>query len=416
MRKSFQRLVLILVPLLVLLGVVSCLPTGREAMSDRSTPDIPLTRPITRPPDAIEYPAARSLLSTEFAHVPEDIRTHLEQGQEQADHDMPRLGEAGFLGPVFIPRNAIEFHKDWVHWIQVAPEERLAGYLFMASNQESGDQASEPLVTLLVDYQQTEFYLGGNLAEAHLVHLPVGEFTVFEFALTEPLSPGIHDLVFMVNTDPFNHYVTQGVVEKQRRDGNVSFSTAGGYLRDKALALRRMVAVGDASTPSAIPVQNILTFEPEQTDLLGVALQLSLVEDETDPIFGEEPALVAGEDDELYAFVYYDEPLPETKAALFAFLDGKQIPFNGQPAILWEVEAGQRYRIPLQVALPPDSNDGAIHSLNIGLVFGAFEDWRTHEPQEPWMGIYSFVFMESTVPVVPERALVSYIWSRPDNK
>jgi len=220
----------------------------------------------------------------------------------------------------------------------------------------------------------------------------------------------------MVNTDPFNRYVTQGVVEKQRRDGNVSFSTAGGYLRDKALALRRMVVVGDASTQSAIPVQSIPTFEPEQTDLLGAALHLSLVEDEAAPIFGEEPALVAGEDDELYAFVYYDEPLPETKAALFAFLDGMQVPLNGQPAILWEVEVGQRYRIPLQVALPPDSNDGAIHSLNIGLVFGAFEDWRTHEPQEPWMYIYSFVSMESTVPVVPERTLVNYIWSRPDNQ
>ncbi len=416
MRKFFQRLVLMLVSLLGLLGVVSCLPTSRNVMSDRATLDNPLPRPITRQPDVIEYPLARPLTPGEIAHTPEDVRTHLEQGQEQAARDMPRLSEAGFLGPVFISRNAIEFHKDWVHWMQVAPEERLAGYMFMASNQEVENQASEALVTLLVDYQQTQFYLGGNLAEAHLVHLPVGEFTVFEFALLEPLSPGIHDLVFMVNTDPFNRYVTQGVVEKQRRDGNVSFSTAGGYLRDKALALRRMVVVGDASTPSAIPVQSIPTFEPEQTDLLGAALHLSLVEDEAAPIFGEEPALVAGEDDELYAFVYYDEPLPETKAALFAFLDGMQVPLNGQPAILWEVEVGQRYRIPLQVALPPDSNDGAIHSLNIGLVFGAFEDWRTHEPQEPWMYIYSFVSMESTVPVVPERTLVNYIWSRPDNQ
>jgi len=62
------------------------------------------------------------------------------------------LSEAGFLGPVFISRNAIEFHKDWVHWMQVAPEERLAGYMFMASNQEVENQASEALVTLLVDY------------------------------------------------------------------------------------------------------------------------------------------------------------------------------------------------------------------------------------------------------------------------
>ena len=277
MRKFFQLLVVIFISL----GVVSCLPTSRDALSDRATPDIPLTRPITQPPDTTEYPLARSLMSGELTNTPEDVRAPLEQGQQDVIRLMLRLGEAGFMGPVFIPENAIEFHQDSVTWMQVAPEERLAGYLYMASKQ----QGSEALITLLVDYRQTEFYLGGNLAEAHLVRLPVGEFTVFEFALTQPLSPGIHDLVFMVSMDPFNDLVTRGVVEKQRRDGNAGFSVAGGYLRDKALALRRMVAVGDVSTSSAIPVQNILTFEPEQTDLLGVALQLSLLDDETDPSF-----------------------------------------------------------------------------------------------------------------------------------
>ncbi|MDT8306444.1 MAG: hypothetical protein RRC07_10950 [Anaerolineae bacterium] len=413
MMRRFQRLGLIV----VLLGLASCQTANTGAMPVTATPDTALTRPITQSFGGSKYPLARSLIPGELNRAPEDVRTDFEEGQQQAARDMPRLSEAGFMGPVFIPTNAIEFHKDWVHWMQVAPGERLAGYLGMASNQ----QGSEALVTLLVDYQQIHFYLGGKLAEAHLLRLPVGEYTLFEFALAETLSPGVHDLVFMVNVDPFNSSITRGVVEKQRRDGNASFSTAGGYLRDKALALRRMVVVGDGATPSPISGQNILAFNPENTDLLNSPLFLSLVRDETDPIFGEEPALVAGEDDELHAFVYYDSAppeqlLPETKAALFAFLDGKQVPLNGQPAILWEVEAGQRYHIPLQVELPPDSNDGAIHSLNVGVVFGALEDWRIHEPQERWMGIYSFVAMESTVPVVPERALVNYIWSRPDNQ
>ncbi len=370
--------------------------------------------------DVLTYPVAQPLEPETLTQAPAAARIWLEKGRQQAINQMPQLSASAFMGPVFIPKDPLQFHKNWVDRIQIAPDKRLTGYLTLAGNMARAleDQVADVLVTLLVDYRQVEFYLGGNLAKAHLVRLPESQYTVFEFALPEPLPLGVHDLVFLVKFDPSNRYAAQAVIEKHRREGKIAFSTAGGYLQDNPAAYRQMVVVGDAPAAPSIPLQDITPLQPEQIGLLTnyhSPLHLALAGDVTDPLLRKEPALVAGEDNQLYAFVYYnlgasENLLPQAKAALFAFLDGKQVPIDGQPAVLWEVQARRRYRIPLRLELPTSTLDGAIHTLHIGLVFGAFEDWRAYEPQADWMRLYSIVFTSGPVPVVPDRGLIDYLW------
>ncbi len=400
----------------LLLSLSACQTAGDGTTIETATSSTPLPRMEVRPVDVAQYPIAQSLNPEAIAQVPEMVRAYLEEGQQEARSLLPQEPPGAFMGPVLIPENPLHFQKDWVNWIGMASEQRLIGYLGMAANAPDEQSLIEALVSLLVDYQQVKFYLGGNLAEAHLVQLPQDQYTVFEFALAEPLAPGVHDLVFVVNLDPYNKYMTRAVIEKHRRGGRITFSAAGGYFLDKPVALRRTVIVSDTPASSPIPLQDIVPFEPGQTDILNQPLLLALTGDMANPLIRKEPALVANEDNKLYAFVYYDSVppealLPEAKAALFAFLDGKQVPIDGEPAILWEVQAGKRYRIPLRLTLPAEAADGAVHSLNMGVVVGALEDWRVHEPQERWMGMYSFVFRPSPVPVVSDRTLIDYIWS-----
>jgi hypothetical protein len=303
--------------------------------------------------------------------------------------------------------------------IELQPTQRLEGYISVGTNVPDAQFA----IMALVDYQQVEFFLGGNWSTVHLVQLPQNERQLFEFALREPLPPGIHDVMVVAEPDPFSSYLTRGVLGKKERDGKVSFDYAAEYPFSKSIAVRRMVVVegeaagGDASFPFSLHSFDPLPQEVvEQSQLLGAPLYVSLSDDVTKFLMAAEPALVAGEDDTLYAYTHYyyappDHPLATTHAALFAFFDNEQIPINGEMALLWEVRTGEHHRIPLRFAFPPTVTDGKVHTLRIFVVYGVFEDWRLYEEGDyRWIANFALILGADWVPVVPQRELVDYIW------
>lgn len=116
-------------------------------------PDAPTPASAVSPAGALPYPVASPLKPEALEWVPDAARTWLQKGQQEAADLMPQLGTNAFMGPVLIPEDPLQFQKDWVNWMEIAPGQRLAGYLGMAGNLTVDDQPAEILVTLLVDYR-----------------------------------------------------------------------------------------------------------------------------------------------------------------------------------------------------------------------------------------------------------------------
>jgi hypothetical protein len=366
--------------------------------------------PIIPAPDD-RFPLARPLTEEAVQKLDDETaRQVLLRDREEATAG-PHFDNS-ILGPRLIPRPPASLTLNWVDVITTPAEQVLAGYLDVAAIAQ-GQEEHDFLLTLLVNGRQAAFQLGGDVAQAHLLRLPAWEVQTFPFLLAEPLPAGRHELLFLIHDDPYNIYASRGVLEKHRREGKISFSTASQRPFHKPPAIRHYVIAGDKKDEAAWAKVNWTTepFEPQKIDLLGSPLLLSLTDDENDPLMQQEPALVASSDDPLYAFVYAlfpaSDALDETTAALVAVLDDRQVRLNGREILLFRIEAGQRYRFPLEIEWPAEIRDGKVHSLYLGLVFGFGQDWRGKQEEEA--KFFNWAYFSDPVMVVPDRTLIEYI-------
>lgn len=363
--------------LVVLVALLTACSPGAPGLTPQAFPTLAVPSPDER------FPIAQPLTEEQIENL-DDGPAHrvLLQDRERAKSKWRQKrppSSSWFLGPRLVPSSPASLIPGWVDQITVPAGQVLEGYLDMAAVVR-GKEECDFLVMLLVDYRQVPFELGGNLAPAHLVRLPAWKVTTFPFRLPEPLPEGSHDLLFVMHNDPYNIYATAGVLEKYRHKGKITFDAASDRPFDNPIAIRHYVFVGEKAES---PATNFMAepFKPRKTDLLNVPLLLSLTGEETDPLIGCEPAVVAGSDDLLYAFVYYDfappeGPLSETTAALVAILDDRQVRVNGREALFFRVQSGQRYRFPLEIDWPAEVMDGQVHALYFGIAFGVGEDWQ----------------------------------------
>jgi hypothetical protein len=371
---------------------------------ETSIGSVPIPTPDNR------FPLARPLTKEEVDNLDKSARQLLLRDRKEAGSD-PHF-ENSILGPRLVPRTPASLTLNWVDVITMPVGQPLAGYLDIAAIAK-GKKEHDYLLLLYVDGQQTAFELDGHLAPAHLLRLPAWETQAFSFRLPQSLPAGRHELIFLVNDDPYNIYATQGVLEKHRQGGKVTFSTAAERSFPKPTAIRHYVTVGKGNEAAWVKTNWIAElFEPQNTDLLGSPLLLSLADDETDPLIQKEPALVSGSDDPLYAFIHTLFSLPggltDTTASLVAILDEQQVRINGQKALFFRVEASQHYRIPLRIEWPARVRDGKVHSLYVGVAFGVGKDWRGD--QEEWAKLFNWAYFADPIMVVPDRTLIEYIW------
>lgn len=365
--------------------------------------------PIVPAPDD-RFPLAQPLTEEEVQKLDDETaRQVLLRDREEATAGSHF--DNSILGPRLVPRLPASLTLNWVDVITTPAEQPLGGYLDIAATTQ-GQEEHDFLLMLLVDGRQVAFQLGSNAAPAHLLRLPAWKLRTFSFLLPEPLSVGYHELLFLIHDDPYNIYATRGVLEKARRDGRISFSTASQRPFPKPTAIRYCVFAGDGDQVTWGKVNwTTEPFEPQKTDLLSLPLLLSLTDDVNDPLMGQEPALVAGSDGPLYAFVYGDFPasngLDEVTAALVAVLDDRQVRLNGQEALFFEIEAGERHRFPLQIEWPAGIRDGKVHSLYLGLSFGVGQDWRGRQEEE--VKYFNWAYFADPIMVVPDRTLIEYI-------
>lgn len=373
--------------------------------AETAVESVPMPTPDSR------FPLAHPLTKDEIQNLDDEAaRQVLRRDREEAAAG-PHF-ENSILGPRLIPRAPASLMLNWVDVITIREGQPLAGYLDIAAIAK-GKEEHDYLLILCVDGQQTAFELSGHLAPAHLLRLPAWETRAFPFRLPEPLPAGRHELLFLVNDDPYNTYATRGVLEKHRLEGKISFSTAAERPFPKPTGIRHYVIVGEGNEATWVKVNwSAELFEPQNTDLLGSPLLLSLTDDEADPLIQKEPALVVGSDDPLYAFIHTLFSLPsgleETTASLAAILDGQQVRINGLEALFFPVKASQLYRFPLKIEWPARVRDGKVHSLYVGVAFGVGEDWRGE--QEEWAKLFNWAYFTDPVMIVPDRALIEHIW------
>lgn len=401
---------------LLLLGLLTSCPSATPQPTPVSPVETEISPAFTGPAADVSFPIAQPLSEDAVRNLEdEQARQVLLLDREYVSQRRIPPSSSRFVGPRLVSRSPAELTLDWVDQTILPAGQVLEGYLDMAAVAE-GEDEHDFLITLLVDYQQVAFELGDNLAPAHVVRLPAWEPRAFPFRLPGPLSAGRHELLFLVHDDPYNAYAIRGVTAKHHQGGRITFDAAAGYPFHRPVANRHFVIAGkgrEAGWVKASETLEVEPFEPRKSDLLNVPLLISLTGDETDPLIQEEPALVAGSKRELYAFVYYGDFIPSAEfqmvtAALVAILDGRQVRLNGQETLLFQVQAGQRYRIPLQIEWPPDATDGRVHALYFGIAFGIGEEWG--DQLEESVKHFNQAFFASPVMVVPERQLIEYIW------
>lgn len=406
--------------LVVLLGLLTNCTSAASQPTDVSIAETVTSPASTSPAPDTRFPLAQPLSEDTVRGLDDEVaRQMLLQDREQAAAGS--RFENSILGPRLVPDSPARLIPGWNDAFEIPLGQPLTGYLNITAIAK-GKPEHEFLVTLLVDYQQVPFELGGHLAPTHVLRLPAWKPQTYRFSLPQPLPAGRHELIVLVHDDPYNLYARHGVLEKLRRGGKITFDTAAGRPFSRSIAIRFLVVVGDErETPWARINCLPNPFEPQKTDLLNVPLLLRLTEDETNSLMGAEPAVVVGSQDSPYAFVYYnpfsllpDSLLKQTTAALVAILDGQQVRINDQEALLFPVQAGQRYRIPLQVEWPPEVNDGQVHALYVIITFGAGHNWL-QEARGQWLAIgFQVPYGVPPVMVVPERSLIEYLWAGDD--
>lgn len=397
-----------IITLLLFLMLTGCAPA-------QELPETPVAEaPIASPFDPTVLPVAQLPVAQA---LPEEVVQNLED-ETARQLLQERRQEAATSGhssnklslPRLVPSTPAQLSPEWIDIISLPVGQSLQGYLDVTA-EVRGHETHDFLLTLLVNGRQVSFEMGGNEAPAHLLRLPAWQPQTFVFHLPEPLSPGLHELFFVMHDDPHSNYAEQGVLEKQRREGMITFDTAAGRPFGRALGIRHFVLVGDETKPPPLAVNwEVETFVPKQTDLLGVPLLISLTGDETNPLMQREPAIVAGDDEPLYAFVNVPalpEELETVTAVIVAILDNQQVKINGQEMLSFQTYPGDYYRFPLEIDWPDTVYDGNFHQLFVGIFFAAAGEWQQVEKETA--SPFLLPHFARPVMVVPEPALIDYI-------
>jgi len=337
----------------------------------------------------------------------EEARQILLRDRREAEAG-PRFKTA-FRGPRLVPQSPASMTLAGVDVITLPSGQSLAGYLDVTASIK-GKEQHDFVLMLLVDGQQVLFELGGCEALAHILSLPAWESRTFHFRLSQSLSPGEHELLWLVHDDPDNTYATKGVLEKKRRDGKVTFDDAAGRPFYRPVAIRQFARVEPGRQSICLQANWVPeTIEPRQADLLNTPLEISLTGDETNPLLGEEPAIVMGRGEPLYAFVRWIDfpPTMKTTAELVAILDDRQVSINGRTALRFEVQGERYYRIPFHIDWPTDAHDGRVHQLHMGVAFDTCFEWEDRDRAEAWHS--TLPFFEPPVMVVPDASWIPWI-------
>jgi len=350
---------------------------------------------------ALSCPPARAMSEEAVRSLPDHSARDILLRDHQ-EGESPRF-EISFRGPRLVAASPASMSLEGVDLITLPKDTLLAGYLDMRAIVK-GKSQHEFAVLLFVDGRQTAFELSGCKALAHVVSLPAWKPQTFEFRLPEVLSPGNHELLWLVHDDPGNTYATAGVEGKKQREGKVPFATAANRPFHIPVAVRQFVRIaGGANT---CPPSNWLpeTFEPRQTDLLNTPLLISLTGDETDPLMRVEPAIIWGSPDPLYAFIH--SPVTTT-ATLIAILDNRQVNINGQPMLRFEVQEGHYYRLPLRIEWPVGVQQDRIHQLYVGVAFDTCFEWEQRDLREA--SVSTLPVFAPPVMIVPDESWISWM-------
>jgi hypothetical protein len=322
--------------------------------------------------------------------------------KDHQEGDSPRF-ETSFRGPRLVASSPASMTLEDVDLITLPARSSLGGYLDMRAIVK-GKSQHDFAVLLFVNGQQTAFELGGCEAPAHVVSLPAWQPQTFEFHLPESLSPGNHELLWLVHDDPDGIYAAAGVEGKKQRDGKMSFDMAANRPFPRPVAIRQFIRVAEESKTCPPTNWSPETFEPRQTDLLNTPLLISLTRDETDPLMGMEPAMVAGSEAPLYAFVH--SPVTTT-AMLVATLDNQQVSINGQSVLRFEVKGEHYYRLPLQIEWPAGIQKDQVHQLHVGIAFDTCFEWEQRDRRQAW-GSTLPVFAPPVM-IVPDSSWIPWI-------
>jgi hypothetical protein len=397
-----------IITLLLFLMLTGCDPA--QELPETPVAETPIASPFTPTVlPAAQLPVAQALPEEVVQNLEDEMARQLLQERREEAMISGHSGNKLSL-PRLVPSTPAQLSPEWIDIISLPVEQSLQGYLDVTA-EVRGHETHDFLLTLLVNGRQVSFEMGGNEAPAHLLRLPAWQPQTFVFHLSEPLSPGLHELFFVLHDDPHSDYAEQGVLEKQRREGMITFDTAAGRPFGRALGIRHFVLVGDETKPPPFVVNwEVEPFVPQQTDLLGAPLLISLTGDETDPLMQREPAIVAGDDQPLYAFVNvpaFPEGLETMTAVIVAILDNQQVKINGQEMLAFQAHPGDYYRFPLEIDWPDIVYEGNVHQLFVGIFFAAAGEWQQLEKESA--SPFLLPHFARPVMVVPEPAMIDYI-------
>ena len=365
--------------------------------------DVPVSSPAGLNQDAsmVSCPPARAM-DEEAIHSLADHSARDILLRDHKESDSPRF-ETGFRGPRLVAASPASMTLEGVDLITLPADALLTGYLDMRAIVK-GKSQHDFAVLLFVDGRQTAFELSGCEARVHIVSLPAWKPQTFEFRLPELLSPGNHELLWLVHDDPDNTYATAGVEGKKQKEGKITFDTAASRPFPRPVAIRQFVRVAEESNTCPPPNWSPESFEPRQTDLLNTPLLISLTRDETDPLMGMEPAIIWGSETPLYAFIR--SPVTTT-AMLIAILDNRQVNINGQPMLRFDVQEGRYYRLPLHIEWPVSMQEDRVHQLYIGVAFDTCFEWERRDPREAWGS--TLPAFAPPVMIVPDESWIPWL-------
>lgn len=356
--------------LMTIVGCVSKAPPADVAVSSPSG--------LNRNASVVSCPPARAM-GEEAVHSLADHSARDILLRDHKEGDSPRF-ETSFRGPRLVAASPASMTLEDVDLITLPGGSLLAGYLDMRAIVK-GKSQHDFAVLLFVDGRQTAFELSGCEALAHVVSLPAWKPQTYEFRLPESLSPGGHELLWLVHDDPDNTYATVGVEGKKQKEGKITFETAANRPFPYPVAIRQFVRVAEESNTCPPTNWSPETFEPRQTDLLNTPLLISLTRDETDPLIRMEPAIIGESEAPLYAFIR--SPVT-TAAMLMAVLDNRQVNINGQPVLRFQVQEDRYYRLALHIEWPVGFQEDRVHQLYIGIAFDTCFEWEQRDPREVW--------------------------------
>ena len=365
--------------------------------------DVPVSSPAGLNQDAsmVSCPPARAM-DEEAIHSLADHSARDILLRDHKESDSPRF-ETSFRGPRLVAASPASMTLEGVDLITLPADALLTGYLDMRAIVK-GKSQHDFAVLLFVDGRQTAFELSGCEARVHIVSLPAWKPQTFEFRLPELLSPGNHELLWLVHDDPDNTYATAGVEGKKQKEGKITFDTAASRPFPRPVAIRQFVRVAEESNTCPPPNWSPESFEPRQTDLLNTPLLISLTRDETDPLMGMEPAIIWGSETPLYAFIR--SPVTTT-AMLIAILDNRQVNINGQPMLRFDVQEGRYYRLPLHIEWPVSMQEDRVHQLYIGVAFDTCFEWERRDPREAWGS--TLPAFAPPVMIVPDESWIPWL-------